>query len=86
MMCTETCDYLERHDATRNMARYYSLSIQPNLFGGWSLVREWGRIGSSGRIRIDLHDSEDEALAAYGKMREAKVRRGYSAKAWKSAA
>ncbi len=43
MMVTTTdtgSTYLERHDASRNMARYYCLSVQPNLFGGWSLLRE----------------------------------------------
>ncbi|WP_439399732.1 WGR domain-containing protein [Bradyrhizobium sp. PMVTL-01] len=27
------------------MARSYKLDIQPTLFGEWSFVREWGRIG-----------------------------------------
>ncbi len=47
LMCALT---LHRIDAARNMARFYRLDIQPNLFGGVSLMKEWGRIGSRGRI------------------------------------
>jgi predicted DNA-binding WGR domain protein len=46
---------LERIDPARNMARFYVLSIEPTLFEDLALVRRWGRIGSAGRERIDLH-------------------------------
>lgn len=46
---------LERRDPSRNMARFYVLAIEPTLFGDMALVREWGRIGSLGRRRLDLH-------------------------------
>ena len=42
---------LHRIDHAKNMHRYYRLDVQPNLFGEWSLVREWGRIGQAGRYR-----------------------------------
>ena len=48
---------LERVDRTKNMARYYVLSVEPTLFAESSLVRCWGRIGGVGRTRIDLHAS-----------------------------
>ena len=32
-------------DPARRMARFYALSVQADLLAGWSLVREWGRIG-----------------------------------------
>ncbi|QRG10307.1 WGR domain-containing protein (plasmid) [Xanthobacter dioxanivorans] len=41
---------LRRIDPSRNMARFYMLTVQPSLFGEWCLVREWGRIGSPGRV------------------------------------
>jgi predicted DNA-binding WGR domain protein len=40
--------YFERTDATKNMARFYALSIEPTLFGTPCLTRRWGRIGSKG--------------------------------------
>ncbi|UEM18339.1 WGR domain-containing protein (plasmid) [Bradyrhizobium barranii subsp. barranii] len=39
--------HLRRIDTTRNMRRFYLLSIQPTLFGGVSLIRNWGRIGTT---------------------------------------
>ena len=33
------------------MHRYYRMDVQPDLFGEWCLMREWGRIGSAGQTR-----------------------------------
>lgn len=40
-------------DPAQNKLRYYAMSVQPTLFGEWALVRQWGRIGSPGRLRHD---------------------------------
>ena len=37
-------------DPEKNKWRFYHLDVQPDLFGGWSLVREWGRIGRAGKV------------------------------------
>jgi hypothetical protein len=37
---------LNRIDPARNMRRFYSLDVQPDLFGGFAVVKEWGRIGA----------------------------------------
>ena len=67
---------LERVDHTKNVARYV-LSIEPTLFAESSLVRRWGRIGSAGRTRIDLHASPPLAQIALNTWLERKRRRGY---------
>ncbi|MBO9127733.1 MULTISPECIES: WGR domain-containing protein [unclassified Rhizobium] len=69
--------HIERRDFKRNMARFYSLSIEPDLFGGAALVRRWGRIGKSGQRRIDLHAGEDAAVRQFLLLLGAKRRRGY---------
>jgi predicted DNA-binding WGR domain protein len=46
---------LKRIDQQRNMSRFYKLDVQPTLLGGWSLIREWGRIGRPGTVRIEAH-------------------------------
>lgn len=67
-----------RHiDASRNMARFYMLSIEPNLLGTVSLVRQWGRIGSMGQCKIELFDRYEEAIAAFEHLGIAKRRKGY---------
>jgi predicted DNA-binding WGR domain protein len=55
---------LERRDTSRNMARFDVLAIEPTLFGDSALVREWDRLGSTGRRRLDLHANPDAAIEA----------------------
>ena len=47
----ETTTHLERRDPARNMKRFYRLAVERDLFGTVLLVREWGRIGTLGRVR-----------------------------------
>ena len=69
--------YLRRIDPKRNMFRFYSLTVQPTLFGDWALVRKWGRIGSLGSMRIELHGSVREAINEAIQINRSKLRRGY---------
>ncbi len=50
---------------------------RPDLFGGFDLVREWGRIGLAGRLRIDPYPTPADAQAALESHRCAKERRSY---------
>ena len=61
------------------MARYYSVTVQPTLFGEWSLQREWGRIGCAGRLVSTGFGSETDAVLAMARVLEVKQRRGYAA-------
>ena len=69
--------HLRRIDPDRNMARYNTMSIQPTLFGEWALVREWGRIGSAGRVVSTRYAAERQAAAALTAQLKAKRRHGY---------
>jgi predicted DNA-binding WGR domain protein len=68
---------LRRVDPARNMARFYRMQMQPTLFGGVTLIREWGRIGQAGTCRHDQYESGDAARSALDMMRRSKLRRGY---------
>ena len=69
---------LEKVDPARKQRRYYALSVCPTLFGEWSVLREWGRLGhQGGRIMLDSHPSEDAAQAALSAWKRQKERRGY---------
>lgn len=70
---------LRRIDPTHNMRRFYRLSVQPDLFGGATLVREWGRIGLRGQMMIESHPDEGKAITALMKLAAVKKRRGYIA-------
>lgn len=69
--------YLTKKNPEKNQRRFYGLHLAPTLFGGWSVVREWGRIGSQGTIKTDFFDSEDEALEAMEDLKGKKLKRGY---------
>lgn len=71
--------HLRRIDAARNMRRFYSLSTQPTLFGEMSLIRNWGRIGTTGKTMVQTFDGGAEAVEAFGRLERAKRRRGYAA-------
>ena len=69
--------HLQRIDPARNMARFYSMEVERDLFGRVVLVRRWGRLGTAGRTRLDEHRGEGEALAALASLQARKKRRGY---------
>ena len=69
---------LSRIEPSRNMRRFYIMTVQRDLFGKAVLQREWGRIGSPGRVRIDPHDDEGLAISALLKLAAAKRKRGYA--------
>jgi predicted DNA-binding WGR domain protein len=54
---------LERVDSAQNIARYYVVSIEPTLFAKHTLIRRWGRIGCSGRERLQFFGGNDASLA-----------------------
>ncbi|WP_377278946.1 WGR domain-containing protein [Rhizobium sp. R86522] len=71
--------YVERTDATKNMARFYAMAIEPNLFGEACLTRCWGRIGTNGQTMSHHFETEREAVALFLDLLRQKKRRGYSA-------
>ena len=68
---------LRRVDDARNMRRFYRLDTQPDLFGGVLLLKQWGRIGTRGRIVDESYASEALAADAKRKQADRKRRRGY---------
>jgi predicted DNA-binding WGR domain protein len=65
----------------RNEWRYYRIEIWPDLFGRALLVRQWGRIGTEGRRRLDPHRDPGAALNALAILASSKRRRGYKDRA-----
>lgn len=59
------------------MHRFYLLTVQPTLFGGVSVIRNWGRIGSSGQTMVQTFEAEDDAAATLLRVEREKRRKGY---------
>jgi predicted DNA-binding WGR domain protein len=68
---------LYRVDPARAMSRFYAVRIGRTLFGEWSVTRRWGRIGTDGRERVEIHETGEKAAAAMKGWRRIKERRGY---------
>lgn len=68
---------LHRIDREQGVARFYSLMIERDLFGTIRLVRNWGRIGTTGQELVEVFASEDEAGQALEDWARAKRHRGY---------
>jgi predicted DNA-binding WGR domain protein len=53
--------YIERRDATKNIARY-ALAMEPTLFPTPALTGCWRRIGTFGRAMVHHFDKEEHAV------------------------
>ncbi|MDS7598452.1 WGR domain-containing protein [Agrobacterium tumefaciens] len=70
--------YVERTNRAKNMARFYAMSIEPNLFGQTSLTRRWGRIGTRGQMIVHHFETENDAVELFLDLLRQKRSRGYS--------
>ena len=68
---------LERVEPARNAYRSYRLAVWPDLFAGAVLMREWGRIGAGGRLRLEPFPDADAAAEAGAVVARQKRKRGY---------
>lgn len=56
---------------------FYSLHLSEDMFSGWTVVREWGIVGSEGRVMTSLVPCEESAFNAMTTTIKGKVRDGY---------
>jgi len=59
------------------MRRFYCLTLQPTLFGGASVIREWGRIGTRGQSMMETFDQVIDAEQLLKRQLQRKIQRGY---------
>jgi len=69
--------YVERTEASNNMARYYAMEISATLFGQACLTRTWGRIGRRGQSKMHHFDNENDAVDLFLQLMRQKRKRGY---------
>ena len=69
--------YLEKRDPQKNVHRFYAMYITPTIFGDWSLIRRWGRIGSQGAVLENWFGTEQEAINEEQKILKSKEKHGY---------
>jgi len=69
--------FLQQRPTAGESPRYVQLTLQPDLFGGWELLRESGQLGGRAQLKRDQYLLQDEATAAFEKSRDGHVQRGY---------
>ena len=69
--------YLQTPVSPDNPPRYYQLLLLEDMLEGWTLVREWGQQGASGRVKRDHFATRNEAEQAMMRVRDAQLNRGY---------
>ena len=74
---TKSYDHDPPHRGRPPVARFYPLPVQPDLLAGWSVVRECGRIGKAGQVRVDVSTDLAKAEAAARLLEASKRWRGY---------
>lgn len=57
--------------------RFYRVEVAYNLFGEYSVVREWGRAGRRGQHLLVWFSNLREACVAAERWRKRAIRRGY---------
>ena len=57
--------------------RFVQLMLQPDLLGGWTLLRETGHIGGRSSVRREQFLDQDSAIAALEQARDQQLKRGF---------
>ncbi len=69
--------FLQQSPPPGEAPRYLQLTLQPDLFGGWELLRESGQVGGRTQLRRDQYLLQAEATAAFEKARDTQLKRGF---------
>lgn len=69
--------FLQQRPGGNESPRYIQLTLQPDLFGGWELLRESGQIGGRAQLKREQYLLQDEAHAAFEKARDTQLKRGF---------
>ena len=68
---------MRRVDPDTNVSRFYVLTLERDIFGNFAVTRQWGRVGTAGRVITEPFETELEAAEAMGRLAAVKRRRGY---------
>ncbi len=69
--------YMQIPAMQEQLPRFYQMHLERDLLEGWLLVKEWGHVGSAGRIKQEHYDTIEDAEAALITTRDNQIKRGY---------
>lgn len=68
---------LQQRPDGREAPRFVQLLLQPDLLGGWELLRETGQTGGRSTLRRSMFPDQTSAMAALEKERDAQLKKGF---------
>ncbi|MGV8944630.1 WGR domain-containing protein [Thermomonas sp.] len=68
---------LQQRPVGNEAPRFVQLQLQPDLLGGWTLLRETGQIGGRSTLRREQYPDQALAVAALESARDAQLKRGF---------
>ena len=69
--------YMQTLYSAEQPLRFYHLHLQPDLLGGWTLIRESGLQGRRGQVKKEYFESRSEAERSLIDRRDVQIKRGY---------
>lgn len=69
--------FLQQPAEGRDAPRFVRLSLEPDLFNGWQLLRETGVVGGRSSVRREQFLGRDEAIAAIERAQQQQLKKGY---------
>ena len=57
--------------------RFVSISLQQDLLGGWTLLRESGQIGGKSQLKREQFLDTEPAMEAFDRARSAQLKKGF---------
>src|SRR3546814_19414545 len=69
--------FLQQRPDGHDAPRFVQLMLQPDLFGGWSLVRETGQMGGRSTVRREQFPDHPSAPAALDHARDQPLKRAF---------
>ena len=68
---------MQRPPAGGEPPRFFQLTLQQDLFGGWTLLREWGQMGMRTSSKRSMYLDQEQAEAALESLRAQQTERGF---------
>src|SRR5438045_1518600 len=74
--------YVHFVSVSENRRRFYTLTWQPDLWGGGALMRNWGRLGRQGQQCVAPFPTREAAQLAIDRLIRRRLTRGYRVTDW----
>lgn len=69
--------FLQQRPDGPEAPRFVQLMLQPDLLGGWALVRETGQVGGRSQVRREQFLDQESAFTALERARDQQLKRGF---------